>query len=53
MKENNIYIPSAEEIERALKNNEVKVHRLRSMLEDAGEMLKAYKKNVNAEQSKR
>lgn len=46
MKEHRIYIPTAEEIEKAMEQNRVKVDRIRRDLKNAEESLEAYREKV-------
>lgn len=48
MKEHGIYIPTAEEIEKAKEQNRAKVDRIRRDLKNAEESLEAYREKVKA-----
>ena len=47
MKEHHIYIPTNEEIEKAMKENQRKVHAMEKMYESLGSQLQKYKETVD------
>lgn len=48
MDDRGIYIPTAEEIEKAIKENRVKAKRIETELKNANEALEAYREKVKA-----